>query len=205
MTTDSKQPRKYRGSSILRRLKRNEEGSTAIEFAFVAAPFLAFLFMTIEVAFVYGGTVSLEHALEKTSRQIRVGAAFASLDDFKTEVCNHVVLLTNCQSKLVVDVRTLNNFGEAKTTDVFSSYQDGSGNFQPPGAGQGTYQPGQGSAVVLVNAFYKWDIIAQLPIVMNFEEKGKYPISPLANQGDGSRIMSASVAFRNEPFNGAGG
>lgn len=33
---------------FIRRLRRNEDGATALEFAFVAAPFLAFLLMTIE-------------------------------------------------------------------------------------------------------------------------------------------------------------
>jgi len=200
MTVEKSNPRARRGSRFFKRLKRDEEGTTAIEFAFVAIPFLAFLFMTIEVAFVYGGTVSLEHALEKSARKIRVGQAYASLAEFRTDICSHVVMMANCNSKLVVDVRTLPNLGDAGGADVYGDYLDNGGNFTQPAPGDpGTYQPGSGSSVVLVNIFYKWDIIAQLPIFFNFRNGG-YAVSPLANQGDGSRVMSATVAFRNEPF-----
>lgn len=199
MTTDVKETRERGRRNIIRRLKRDESGVTAIEFAFVAIPFLAFLFMTIEVAFVYGGTVSLEHALEKSARKIRVGQAFASLEDFRTDVCSHVVLMSNCNNKLVVDVRTLDNLSDAGNEDVFNDYQDGDGNFEQPDDGDGTYNPGGGTSVVLVNAFYKWDVIAQIPVFYNFNQGGG-AISPLANQGDGTRILSATVAFRNEPF-----
>lgn len=200
MTTDVKKTRGGGRRSIIRRLKRDESGVTAIEFAFVAIPFLAFLFMTIEVAFVYGGTVSLEHALEKSARKIRVGQAFDSLEDFREDVCGNVVLMSGCMNKLVVDVRTLDNLSDAGNEDVFSDYQDGDGNFeQPDDDDEGNYNPGGGTSVVLINAFYKWDVIAQIPVFYNFKQGGG-AISPLANQGDGSRIMSATVAFRNEPF-----
>ncbi|MEL6287788.1 MAG: TadE/TadG family type IV pilus assembly protein [Pseudomonadota bacterium] len=181
---------------FIRRLRRNEDGATALEFAFVAAPFLAFLLMTIEVAFVYGGTVSLEHALEKSSRKIRVGQPFGNLQEFKADVCGNVVLLSNCLNKLVVDVRTINGFGGADNQNVYGDYQDGSGDLQN---GNQQYDTGAGGSVVLVNAFYKWDIIAQLPIFYRWTDGGGFT-SPLANQSDGSRVMSATVAFKNEPF-----
>ena len=190
----------WRAPSVLRRLERDERGVTAIEFAFVAVPFLAFIFMTIEVAFVYGGTVSLEHALEQSARKIRVGQPFASLDEFRNDICSNVIMMGGCENQLVVDVRTVDSLSNAGNQDVLSAYQGADGNFQQPDANDpGTYQPGSGSSVVLVNIFYKWDIIAQLPIFFNFRNGGA-SVSPLANQSDGSRLMSATMAFRNEPF-----
>ncbi|MEL7543598.1 MAG: TadE family protein [Pseudomonadota bacterium] len=207
MTIQTDVPRSgalMRLSRRLRRARRDEKGATAIEFAFVAAPFLAFLFMTIEVAFVYGGTVSLEHALEKSARKIRVGSAFSNMEDFRNDVCSHVVLLSNCQSKLIVDVRTLGTFGDAGDQDVFGDYTNNNGSLEQPDPNDpGQYDTGGGGTVVLVNAFYKWDLIAQLPIFFNFRDGG-YAVSPLANQSDGTRVMSATVAFKNEPFPSAG-
>ncbi|MGI9406986.1 MAG: TadE/TadG family type IV pilus assembly protein [Hyphomicrobiaceae bacterium] len=193
-----------RAKSVLRRLKRNERGTTAIEFAIVAVPFFAFIFQTIEVALVYGGTVSLEHALEKVARTIRVGNPASSSSDFRNQVCAEVVLLRDCQSKLIVDVRTLGGLGDASNTNVMNEYSTG-GQLNGPGdpGNPGTYNTGAGGTVVLVNAFYKWDIVAQLPIFYNWESGNA--TSPLANQGDGSRVLSATVAFVNEPFPGAGG
>lgn len=200
MNIENVDARASHGSSVLRRFRRNKEGATAIEFALVAAPFLAFLLQTIEVAFVYGGTVSLEHALEKSARKIRVGSALTSIDDFKNDICSHVVLLSDCSSKLIVDVRTIGSLGGASGgNNVMSGYTDAGGDLLDPGTSPDQYDVGVGGSDIMVNVFYKWDIIAQLPIFLNWKDGG-YAVSPLANQGDGSRVMSATVVFKNEPF-----
>ncbi len=199
MIPKSAETRAKRSLSVLRRVRRNEEGATAIEFAMVIAPFLAFIFQTMEVALVYGGTVSLEHALEQSARKIRVGAPMATIAEFKDDVCSHVVLLSDCKSKLIVDVRTLASLGGAGGVDVMSSYTDGGGNLLDPGTSPPQYDVGAGGSDVMVNVFYKWDIFAQLPFYFNWQGTGA-TVSPLANQADGSRVVSATVIFKNEPF-----
>ena len=51
-----------------------------------------------------------------------------------------------------------------------------------------SYNPGVGSSIVLVEAYYKW------PVIVNFVGFN------LINQPDGSRLLAAIRVFRNEPF-----
>ena len=199
MNPQKAEPCSNRSLSVLRRLRRNEEGATALEFAMVVAPFLMFIIQTIEVAFVYGGTVALEHALEQSARKIRVGTPMASITEFKNDVCSHVVLLSDCNGKLIVDVRTLGSLGGAGGVDVMSDYTDSGGALLDPGTSPDQYDVGQGGSDIMVNVFYKWDIFAQLPFFINWQGTGA-AVSPLANQADGSRVVSATVIFKNEPF-----
>ena len=60
---------------ILRRLRADNAGATAIEFGIVAAPFFALMLALIEVSLVFFGTFTLENAVDKTSRMIRTGQA----------------------------------------------------------------------------------------------------------------------------------
>ena len=58
------------------------------------------------------------------------------------------------------------------------------------------FETGGAGSVVLVNVYYKWDVIGKIP--------GGFPAFNmkwgLANQTDGSRLLTAMAAFQNEPF-----
>ena len=49
-----------------------------------------------------------------------------------------------------------------------------------------TYAPGQGSSIVVVQAYYKW------PIILSFGD--------MANLPEQKRLLATSAVFRNEPF-----
>ena len=51
-----------------------------------------------------------------------------------------------------------------------------------------TYAPGTGGDVVVVQAYYKWPTLVNLP-GFNFQ-----------NLPDGSRLIGSSRVFKNEPF-----
>ncbi|MGL1590454.1 TadE/TadG family type IV pilus assembly protein, partial [Vibrio parahaemolyticus] len=63
---------------IVRRFKRDDKGSTAIEFAFVIGPFLFLIFATIEVAMVFFASQLLETATADAARLILTGQAQAA-------------------------------------------------------------------------------------------------------------------------------
>jgi len=177
-----------RGFGRLRRLRRNEDGTTAVEFAMVAVPFLALLFGIFEIALVFFGTFTLENAVERAAREIRTGQAQAagmSLNQFKTKVCARVSALPNCMSKLVLDARSWPTFS-AVSADPPSNPIKGNGDLNA--ANVSGWDIGGSGSVVLVRAFYKWDVIGRIPGV------------GLSNQTDGSRLISAIATFRNEPW-----
>lgn len=169
---------------------KSEDGFTAVEFALVIIPFLAILFAIIEVALVYFATFSLENATEQAARLIRTGQAQGgtfSAADFKQEVCDRIPIFLNCDSNLFVDVRSFATFAAAAAGAPEPVDGDGNmvENFQ-------LYQAGNGGTIVLVSVYYKWDLIAELPTFSTG--------LGLGNLADGSRLISAATAFKNEPF-----
>ncbi len=83
--------------------------------------------------------------------------------------------------KLKLDVRRFSNFSSTELTNPL----DANGNLKT----KFSYDPGQGGDVIVVRAFYAWDLPALLPDIIS-----------LSNMKDDNRLLIATVAFRNEPF-----
>ena len=187
MSEDGKQLENRLGQRVLTRFGgfgRNSSGATALEFAIVAGPFLLLLFGIFALALVYAGNMTLENAAEQGARLIRTGEAQTQSFDaarFKTEVCKYLTAPLSCGG-LKLDVRTFTNFASADLTNPL----DSSGNVK---SGFG-YAPGVGGDVVVVRAFYEWDLLAAMPT----------ELIRLSNMTNGNRLLIATVAFRNEPF-----
>ena len=171
--------------------KRGNSGSAAVEFAMIAPAFFLMFFASFETGMTYFASMALENGLIETSRLIRTGQAQAqnmTQTQFRDALCGQINMLLSCDAdQLYIDVRAFNNFGG-------SSYQDAldeNGDLNP---NLNTYQPGQSSAttgtpnIVLVRVFYKWKLYTPL-----FAEY-------YANLAGDYRLLTTSVAFRNEPF-----
>jgi Flp pilus assembly protein TadG len=176
------------GSTRFGGFGRNSSGASAIEFAIVAAPFLVLLFLILEVGLVYLANGELENAVAEGARLIRPGEAQSQGFDaggFKAEVCKYLTALLSC-GHLNLDVRTFSSFGGTDLTNPL----DSSGNLKSGFS----YQPGVGGQVVIVRAFYEWDLPAKFPkAIRNLQ------IS-LSNMQDGNLLLIATQVFRNEPF-----
>ena len=61
--------------AVLRRFARRQDGAAAIEFAMVAAPFLAMVFAIMETAIVFFAGQALETAAADSARLIMTGQA----------------------------------------------------------------------------------------------------------------------------------
>jgi Flp pilus assembly protein TadG len=166
----------------LRGFAASEGGATAVEFAIVAAPFFALVFAILETALIFFSQQTLETAVANAAREVRVGIAQQngySDDQFKDRICQQVVSLLKCED-LMIDVRTYSTFdGIPLGAPAF----DPDGNVDDAGF---TYQPGGGSDIVTVRAFYQWPTFAQF--------------LGLGNMPNGKHLLSAASAFRNEPF-----
>lgn len=167
---------------ILRRLRADNSGATAIEFGIVATPFFALMLALIEVSLVFFGTFTLENAVDQTSRMIRTGQAQEqgfSEAQFKQTVCDKVSVIPDCMAGLKLDVRKFDDFGGINLPDPLDGDGELVNNF--------SFDIGVGGNVVVVRAFYEWDLIATFP-------------GGLGNMPNGSRLLVATAAFRNEPF-----
>jgi Flp pilus assembly protein TadG len=174
-----------RGSRTLRRFCRDRSGASALEFALVAIPTILTLLAIFEVGIMYFATFNLESATAQGARLIRTGQAQSQNFDagkFKTEVCKHVTAPITCAG-LRLDVRHYSSFGGAGSD--LTNPLDGNGNLKSNFA----YDPGVGGDVVVVRAFFEWPLVAKLPRAIS-----------LANMQNGDRLLVATAAFRNEPF-----
>jgi Flp pilus assembly protein TadG len=174
-----------RGSPRLGRFCRDRSGASALEFALVAIPTILTLLAIFEVGIMYFATFNLESATAQGARLIRTGQAQSQNFDagkFKTEVCKHVTAPITCAG-LRLDVRHYSSFGGAGSD--LTNPLDGNGNLKSNFA----YDPGVGGDVVVVRAFFEWPLVAKLPRAIS-----------LANMQNGDRLLVATAAFRNEPF-----
>ncbi len=170
---------------LLRRFRSNRRGSVAIEFSLIAVPFFALLFAIIETAMVFFAGQVLETAVQDSSRLILTGQAQTaatpfSAQDFKNAVCTRLTVMFDCQNGVFVDVQSYSSFSTVKIVDPI----DAGKNFLP--AMQ--YNPGGAGDIVVVRLFYQWPL---------FVTGLGYNISNLTGS---KRLLSATVAFRNEPY-----
>jgi len=95
----------WRGRTIIRRFCRSRRGAAAVEFALVAPMLFALIFSTIEASWLMMQSIMLDHALDRTVRQVRVGGlAGATSEQFEQAVCGMAAILGNCPDLLTVEM-----------------------------------------------------------------------------------------------------
>lgn len=173
---------------IVRRFSDDDRGVTAIEYTFVIGPFLLFLFMILENGMSMWGQQLLDDRLTEHSRLIKTGQAqgVISQDQFKETVCETVgLVLRDCEDSLLIDIQT---FADPSEID-FSVPLDDDGNLDVAAGG---YSIGGRQEYVVVRAYYEYDrVVDQFWLPFG----GHISIFP-----SGSQLLSAAIAFRNEPF-----
>jgi hypothetical protein len=183
--------------------RRDRRAAVAVEFGLVAVPFFALLLATFQTALVVFTGQVLDTALQDTSRLIMTGQAQGmTAQNFAVGpngLCSRITALFDCNAAyaagtLQIDIRSPSTFANAVLTpptvsgdNINWGTSDGKPLYSQPGANQ----------IVIVRA-------ALLePIYMNF------PVSFMGNNYDNglrtagsttSRLIMATVAFRNEPF-----
>jgi Flp pilus assembly protein TadG len=175
--------RRLAAAGAVRRLVRQQDGAAAVEFGFVAAPFLALVFAILETAVVFFAGQALETAVADSSRLIMTGQAQTqglSASTFKNAVCAKIYGLFDCQNGVYVDVQKFSSFASVTNPSPVSN-----GTFTPPN----NYNPGGPGDIVMVRLFYQWPVYVSL---LGFN---------LSNVNGGKRLLAATAAFRNEPYN----
>ena len=167
---------------FFRRFRKDQSGASAVEFGFVAMPFFALMFAIIETSLTFFTSQILETAVSDASRLLMTGQAQnagMSAAQFKNQVCAGLPAFFDCQNKVQVDVRTYTAYLGSDTNRPLTN---GLVNWVPQ------YNPGGKGDIVVVRAIYP------MPTYTNFYGQS------LANMSDGSLLLMASSAFKNEPF-----
>jgi Flp pilus assembly protein TadG len=182
---------------VMRRLLHRQDGAAAVEFALVAAPFLALMFAIMETALVFFASQSLETVATDSARLIMTGQAQTQGFDqekFKQAVCAKVAGLFDCMNGLYVDVQTYQSFatlsdGATNNLQDIKALFDSDGK---PSSDKFNYQTGGPGDIVVVRLIYLWPVYVPL-LGLN-----------LSDMAGGKRLMMSTVAFRNEPYQGDG-
>jgi Flp pilus assembly protein TadG len=180
-----RRPRRNRlRDALLRRWRREESGSAAVEFAVVAPIFFFLMFVIAETALVFIAEQVMDNAVFETSRLIRTGQVQnggMSEEDFTQEVCDRVSVFINCNSSnFYMDVKSYEDFAEmelGQPTDEEEEFQE-----------EGAFEFGNANDIVVVRVYYQWPT------------NSIFGSLSLKNMANGKRLIGSFAAFRNEPY-----
>jgi Flp pilus assembly protein TadG len=170
------------------RFRRDDGGATAVEFSLVAVPFFALMFAIIETALAFFAQNFFEDTLERVSRLVRTGQAQQSSwssDTFKTKLCDQLAPLFNCPGGVTLDIRKYSTFDAVDLTIPTIKTGKDKGNLDTTST---KFVMGAGSDIIVVRAYYSW------PVFVNRLGNN------LATMPNGTHLLVATAAFRNEPF-----
>lgn len=167
--------------------RRARRGTAALELAIVILPFFLLTIGLAEIAMIGFAQTTLDYAVTETARQIRTGQAQmggVNETQMNARLCTEMnrFMVLACNNNLYLDVDRFNSFTDAGNGNNNPIQND---TFSPtPG-----YSPGAPSDIVVVRAYYRWQIMTPL-----FE-----PVFESIN-GAGERILVSTMMFRNEPY-----
>ncbi len=185
------------GRGILSSLRKNRDGTTAIEFAILGIPFMALLFGIVEISVLFFVTSTTHHAVSEVSRQVRTGEFQASgggADEFKEAVCAAMSGVGSCEN-LRIDVIS-SATGQFSTLSLPTSPTSCSGTPSEVEACEGedpdmpadVYNDTSGGDVVIVRVQY----VHRLSVPNE--------LTRLSNAAGNTHVITATTAFKNEPF-----
>jgi Flp pilus assembly protein TadG len=195
-------PKRRRG--LLRRFFKEKSGTSSIEFALLALPFMVVVFASLETFVAFTGEQLLVNATETMARKVRTGeitfginpATDMSREQFRKAFCDEISIIMTCSeteatnpSKLFLDVRSFADFSQipAAIPRVCGAGSDlNTSGFE--------FAPGGPTTINIVRAYYRWEVMTDLvrPYVTN--------LRPAGSSMPKDYLMVSTAAFRNEAY-----
>jgi Flp pilus assembly protein TadG len=180
------------------RLRRDEDGATAVEFALIAVPFFMLLLGTLGVCQLFFWIFTAENAVWTASRDMRTGAFQTSAagspyagktgdllkTEFKNQICKLTINKADCVANSVVLVQSTNLGGTINDPQCTTSTNALVADTDAMAA----FSSGAQSSVVMVTLCYAWGF------------GGKLPFLPLPKMSNGAYLIQASAVFETEPY-----
>jgi len=167
---------------LLRHMASCRSGGAATEFAIVAFPFFAIVFMIINVGLVFFAQQTLQTATTQAARLIMTGQAQKSnmnAAQFQQQICAFSATLLSC-GNIYTNVQTFSSFGSVTMPNPNQNGAFNSSAF--------AFNIGGSGDIEVVQVFYQWPLFANL-LGTRF-----------SNMIGGSQLLVATAAFRNEPY-----
>ena len=133
---------------------------------------------------------------EHLTNLMRGERAGMDLTAFKNSLCTKIQAwnfngFINCNN-IIVDVRSASSFAGANTGSPTSTDMQNYNNYLSDPANNPnpfTFNPGNPGDIIIVRLMYQWPVYVSL---LGFN---------LTNMSGGKRLLAATSAFRNEPYN----
>ncbi|WP_298673428.1 TadE/TadG family type IV pilus assembly protein [uncultured Sphingomonas sp.] len=174
-----------RGRRALRSLIRDRRGATILEFAAVAAPFIALVLAILQTALVFFSQQALETSAERTARQLITGAAQSggmTPTAFKAAACANLPAFMKC-ANLMIDVQNASSFAAVNVSAPALTY-DSNGNVTNTWG----FSPGGAGSIVVMRTMYRLPVVGA-PLGFN-----------LSNMAGSQRLLIATSVFKTEPY-----
>ena len=169
---------------LLKKFVKRKDGTTAVEFSLIAAPFVFMLIGLLEMALMFASQSLLEGAAATSARLIRTGQIQQSggnpQAEFEDILCDFAEPLIACED-LQYQVVSMDDFQSAENFPPASFDDDGNLEGQQ-------FTPGGVSDVVLIRVAYRYQITTPM-----FQ-----PV--LTNNGDNTRTMLSTIVLQTEPY-----
>jgi Flp pilus assembly protein TadG len=168
-----------------RPIAQDKRGSALIEFAAVAAPFIALIFANLATSVAFFSQQLLDTTTEKMSRRLMTGQvqkAGTSQEDFKLAICNDLPSYLSCD-RVMVNVSKAADFGSADTSAAAITF-----NAKGEVTNKWKFEAGKPGEVVLMQVYYRWPNIT-----------GPLGFS-LANMSNGERLLVSTAIFKTEQY-----
>ena len=165
--------------------RESTRANAAIEFGIVAPVFFILLMGIIENGVIFFAGSTLQYAALEAARYVRTGQASTNATtqaQFRTQICNNITPLLACDSNLQIDLQS-SSTGFSGASYGSPTNADGSLNSSLSNYSIGTY-----CQVELLRVFYTWKVLT--PGLSVF----------LTNITGGYHLITATAAFRNEPY-----
>ncbi len=166
------------------RLLSADGGVAAVEFALVAAPFIAVILAALQVLTLFLAQQILETVADTASRQILTGNAQQqglTQAQFQTLICGEIPALLQCGG-VMVDVEVASSFAVANVSAPTLTYNSN-------GSVSNTWQYNIGTQgqIVVMRLLYQWPVLNS--------------ILSLGNDTNSTHLLMATRVFRNETYN----
>jgi Flp pilus assembly protein TadG len=180
-------------SALFGRFRRNRDGTTAIEFAALAIPFLLLVFAILENCVSFAGQEVMANATDDIARQFRTGQLKPPLtvQQLKQKICDgmSIVVTSDCTDRVSVDLRTYPEFTDFASLGFQITNKKivltKNGTVDPTGF---VVQPGPAQSKNMLRVFYAWPVMTDLMA------------QSMANLDGGATLHFSTTTWQNEPF-----
>lgn len=163
--------------------RKNKDGATAIEFAFLFMPYLLLSLGIIEMSMMFASESLLEGATTQAARTVKTGQLQQSgvgdvEGEFRKTLCAAAPVLIKCE-EIVIEARVMDSFSDFD--DMLPTF-DEDGNMVSSG-----FDPGASSGRVLIRASYNYQAFTPL-------------VGEMLWGTDRRRLFISTIVMQIEPY-----